>query len=157
MDAHNNENGRIIILVLITVFTLSAFWFVALTSTGRELQWVGGIKSDAQQFFDAEAAVNLAIENIHTSTSAIYNSTTWYNSSVTMTPTDLSGRELAVVTVRPIQNLSVAAGFPLQSHEFTPPAGSGSGVNTTTGKRYGISAVAGGKVIQVGVYRIVPK
>ena len=70
MKAHDHENGRILIFVLITVFTLSAFWFVALTSTGHELQWVGGSKSKAQQFFDAEAGLNGAMESFDT----LYNS-----------------------------------------------------------------------------------
>ena len=70
MNANQRENGRIIILVLITVFTLSAFWFIALGVTGSELRIVGGKKSAAQQFFDAEAGLNAAMENFD----VLYNS-----------------------------------------------------------------------------------
>jgi hypothetical protein len=87
----------------------------------------------------------------------LYNSTPLYNSFIIVSPKDSSGQVLAQVTVRPIQNLSAVSGLPLQSHEFTPPADSGSGVNSTIARRYGISAVNGSKEIQVGVYRVVTK
>lgn len=161
MNANKRENGRIIILVLITVFTLSAFWFIALGVTGSELRIVGGKKSAAQQFFDAEAGLNAAMENFD----VLYNSLSGdvTTAVATMSPTDpTSGnRVVANVTCRPIQNVNPTLaqnyGLPVQKHEFTPPAGAGSGVNTTKAMRYGINSASGDKEIQVGVYRIVPK
>lgn len=161
MNSKNNENGRIIILVLITVLTLSAFWFIALTSMGKELQWVGGSKSKAQQFFDAEAGLNAALENFD----VLYNSLAGdiTTAVATLSPTDpTSGnRVVADVTCRPIQDedstLAQDYGLPVQSHELRPPAGTGAGVNTSRAMRYGVNSVSGDREIQIGVYRIVPK
>lgn len=161
MNAQNNENGRIVILVLITVLTLSAFWFIALTSMGKELKWVAGSKSDAQKFFDAEAGLNAAMESFDTLYNSLSNDVT--TAKATLSPKDptSSNRVVAVVTLRPIQNedvtLAQSYGLPVQPHEFRPPAGSGSGVNTTRAMRYGINSVSGGKELQVGFYRVVPK
>lgn len=166
MDSNNSENGRIIIIVLITVFTLSAFWFIALSVTGSELQVVGGKKSAAQQFFDAEAAINAVIENFNAANLVLNGdlTTVVYTTSVkdpTSDPNPANQRVVAQVTVRPVQNIDAAAAtgnrLPLQTHEFDPPVGSGSGVNTAVSKRYAITAASGKKEIQVGVYRTVPK
>ena len=161
MKAHDHENGRIIIFVLITVFTLSAFWFVALTSTGHELQWVGGSKSKAQQFFDAEAGLNVAMENFGTLTdSFVGNAATDVVYNTIKDPTSSADpatqRVVAEVTVRPI-HLATTHDQPAQAHASTPSAGSSSGVNSTVTRRYSINSVAGDKELQVGVYRIVPK
>jgi len=161
MKSVRGENGRILIFVLIVVLTLSVFWVIALSETGSELRIVGGKKSDAQQFFDAEAGLKIALENFD----VLYNSLSGdvTTAVATMTPTDpTSGnRIVANVTLRAIQNedaaLAQSYGLPVQRHEFRPPAGSGSGVNTTKAMRYGINSVSGNKEIQVGVYRIVPK
>ena len=165
MNAHNNENGRIILLVLVTVFALSAFWFVALTSTGNELQWVGGSKSGAQQFFDAEAGLNVAMERfdgLANSLGTVVTTAVVYNTikDPTSSADPAAQRGVARITLRPIQSdatVAAANGQPAQSHESTPPAGSSSGVNSTVTRRYSINSVAGQKELQVGVYRIVPK
>lgn len=166
MNARNSENGRIIIFVLITVFTLSAFWFIALAVTGSELQVVGGKKSAAQQFFDAEAGVNAIIENFNAATPVLNGdlTTVLYSASIkdpTSDPDPAKQRVVAQVTVRPVQNIDATAAsnnrLPLQAHEFDPPVGSGSGVNTAVSRRYAITAASGNKEIQVGVYRTVPK
>ena len=161
MKSKNHESGRIILIVLVTVFALSAFWFIALAVTGSELQAVGGRKSAAQQFFDAEAGLNAAIENFD----ALYNSLSGdvTTAVATMSPTDptSANRVVANVTCRPIQNVNPAMaesyGLPVQSHEFNPPPGSGSGVNTTRALRYGFNSVAGQKEVQAGIYLVVPK
>ena len=151
MKAHDHENGRILIFVLITVFTLSAFWFVALTSTGHELQWVGGSKSKAQQFFDAEAGLNVAMEKFgdfddslgaDVTTAVVYNTI----KDPTSSADPAAQRVVAEITLRPIQSdITVATtnGQPAQSHQSTPPAGSSSGVNSTETRRYSINSVAG--------------
>ena len=165
MKSCDRENGRVILLVLITVFTLSAFWFVALSVTGSELQAVGGKKSAAQQLFDAEAGLNVAMENFGTLTDSFTgNETTDVVYNTVKDPTSSADpatqRVVAAVTVRPIQDdATVAAtnGQPAQAHKSTPPAGSSSGVNSTVTRRYSINSVAGDKELQVGVYRIVPK
>ncbi len=165
MNVHNNEDGRVIILVLITVFTLSAFWVVALTSTGYELQWVGGSKSKAQKFFDAEAGLNVAMEkfgDFADSLSADVTTAVVYNTikDPTSAADPVNQRVVAEITLRPIQSdagVAVTNGQPAQRHESTPPAGSSSGVNSTVTRRYSINSVAGGKELQIGVYRIVPK
>lgn len=161
MISTSGENGRVLILVVVTIFALSAFWFIALGETGSELRIVGGKKSDAQQFFDAEAGLNLAIEHFDALYNSLSGDVTTAVVSVTQTdPTD-GNRVVANVTCRAIQNkdsaLAQSYGLPVQKHEFRPPAGSGSGVNTTKAVRYGINSVAGNKEIQVGVYRVVPK
>lgn len=165
MKTRNNENGRIIILILITIFTLSAFWFVALTSTGRELQWVGGSKSNAQQFYDAEAGLNLAMEKFHDFSGALSPDVTTavvYNTikDPTTSADPAAQRVVAEITLRPIQSdvtVAMAHDQPAQAHESIPPAGSKSGVNSTVTRRYSINAVAGNKVLQAGVYLVVPK
>lgn len=159
MPARNHESGRILVLMLITVLTLSAFWFVALSTTGSELQTVGGRKSAAQQFFDAEAGLNLAMEKFADFTGSLAGDVT--TTVVYNTLRDPSSRVVAQVTIRPIQNvnagIAAANGQPVQSHTSTPPAGSSSGVNSTVTRRYSINSAAAGKELQVGVYRIVPK
>lgn len=162
MKSCDRENGRIIILVLIVVFTLSAFWFIALSVTGSELQAVGGRKSDAQQFFDAEAGLNAALENFD----ALYNTlslTSDLTTAVaTMSPTDpTSANEIvAVVTLRPIQDedatLAASYNLPVQSHEFSCPPESGCGVGSCVCKRFGMTSVSGDKEVQIGVYRPFP-
>jgi len=159
------ENGRVILLVLVTVFALSAFWFIALSTTGFELQAVGGRKSAAQQLFDAEAGLNVAMENFgdltdlftgNTATDVVYNTI----KDPTSSADPALQRIVAEVTVRPIQEdtaIALANGQPAQAHKSTPPAGSSSGVNSTVTRRYSINSVAGDKELQVGVYRIVPK
>ena len=104
MKSCDRENGRVILLVLITVFTLSAFWFVALSVTGSELQAVGGRKSEAQQFFAAEAGLNAAMENFDTLYNSLSGDVT--TAVATMSPTDpTSGNQVvAIVTLRPIQD-----------------------------------------------------
>ncbi|RLB67826.1 MAG: hypothetical protein DRH08_02660 [Deltaproteobacteria bacterium] len=159
MKAHDRENGRIIIMVLIVVFTLSAFWFIALSVTGSELQIVGGRKSAAQQFFDAEAGLNAAIENFDTLYNTLLLESDLTIAVATLSPTDptTANRVVAEVTCRPIQDedatLAASYNLPVQAHEFSCPPGSGGGVNTTICRRYGITAVANGKEIQIGVFR----
>lgn len=155
------QEGRILVLILVTVFALSAFWFIALSMTGTELQRIGGKSSAAQQFFDAEAGLNAAMEEFDVLYNALTGDIT--TAVATLSPTDPTsgGRVVAAVTLRPIQDvdasLAQSYGLPVQAHRFRPPAGSGSGVNTARAMRYGINAASGSKEIQVGVYRIVPK
>lgn len=166
MKSRDGENGQILIIVMVAVFTLSAFWFIALSATGTELQRVGGRKSAAQQFFDAEAGLNAAMENFSFLADSLTNdiaTAVVYNTikDPTSSSDPATQRIVAEVALRPIQNvdagIALANGQPAQSHESTPPAGSSSGVNSTVTRRYSINSVAGKKELQIGVYRIVPK
>lgn len=166
MTFQNNESGRIIILVLVTVFALSAFWFIGLSVTGLELKAVGGKKSDAQQLFDAEAGLNAAMENFDALVGSMSNDVTTavvYNTikDPTSSAIPANQRVVAEVTLRPIQDedatIAQANDQPVQKHMSTPPAGSSSGVNSTVTRRYSINSVAGNREVQAGVYRIVPK
>lgn len=155
MHAKQRESGRIIIVVLITVFTLSAFWFIALGVTGSELRVVGGKKSAAQQFYDAEAGVVAVVNsfdaNLPTSPSA---------APVSNATISDGARAVAQVTVRPVRDdagYAATHNLPQQNFEFDPPEGSGSGVNTSIAQRYVITSAAGDRVIQVGVYQVVPR
>ena len=161
MKSTCNENGRILLLVLVTIFALSAFWFIALSTTGLELRTVAGRKSASQQFFDAEAGINAAMEDFDVLYTALTGDITSAVATFSLTdPTD-GGRAVADVTCRPIQDKNAALaqsyGLPVQPHEFNPPPGSGSGVNTTRALRYGFNSVAGQKEVQAGIYLVVPK
>jgi len=152
MKSVRGENGRILIFVLVIVLTLSVFWVIALRETGSELRIIGGKKSDAQEFFDAEASINIAIENLDTYASQIYNSATPYDTAITFSPTNSSGEVLGVVTIRTIDDKSPAPGLPNQIHEYN--CGGGTGI--TAGikcRRYGIHVDTGNKEIQVGVWQ----
>lgn len=165
MHSASGQNGRIILVVLVTIFTLSAFWFIALGETGLELRVVGGKKSAAQQFFDAEAGLNVAMENFGTMAASLGNDlTTAVVNQTVKDPTSAvdpaDQRIVAEISLRPIQSdagVATSHGQPAQNHESTPPAGSSSGVNTTVTKRYSVNATSGSRELQVGVYRIVPK
>ena len=123
------------------------------------------VKSKAQQFFDAEAGLNVAMEKFgdfavslgaDVTTAVVYNTI----KDPTSSADPAAQRVVAEITLRPIQSdITVATtnGQPAQSHQSTPPAGSSSGVNSTVTRRYSINSVAGDKELQIGVYRIVPK
>lgn len=151
------QSGRVLILVVIFMFTLSAFWIIALSMTGSELSFVGGRKVASQQFYDAEAGVASAIDTLPANTPTGPLAT----SKTVLTVKDAANNDVAKATVRPIQNVDAAAALsnnlPFQDHEFTPPEGSGSGVNTAVARRYSIMSESGTKIVQVGVYRVVPK
>lgn len=146
------QSGRVLILVLVLLGVMTIFWTVALNTTGSELLSVGGRKSATQQLFDAEAGVAWTLDRF---TTFMPTGT----APVPATPTD-GTKNVAQVTVRQIQNdadYAAANNLPQQEHEFAPPEGSGSGVNAAVSRRYAITAEAGGKTLQVGVYRVVPK
>lgn len=155
MKSVRGENGRVLIFVLVIVLTLSVFWVIALRETGSELRIIGGKKSDAQEFFDAEAAINITIENLDTYAAQIYNSATPYNTAITFSPTNASGEVLGVVTVRAIHSSDegpIIPGLPDQIHEYN--CGGATGI--TAGikcRRYGIHVDTGDKEIQVGVWQ----
>jgi len=159
MKHTNRENGRIILLVLITVLALSAFWFIALGVTGSELRIIGGKKSAAQEFFDAEAAINLAMENLDNYASQIYNSATPHNEAITFSPTNSSGEVLGTVTVRTIHSSGegpLVPGLPDQSHTEDTRCLSGGQFGYASGVKcrlYGIYVDTGSKEIQVGVWQ----
>jgi len=152
VSRRKQQSGRVLILVLVILGVLTIFWVVALTSTGSELLAVGGRKSATQQLFYAEAGVASVIDTL---------------TAYTPTGTDpVNGtvkdgvKDVAQVTVLQIQNDEDHArdnNLPRQDFEFDPPEGSGSGVNTAVARRYAVTAEAGGKIVQVGVYRVVPK
>lgn len=156
-EKNRTQNGRVLILVVIFMFTLSAFWIIALSMTGSELTFVGGRKTASQQFYNAEAGVAAAI----TTLPANIPVGDLASAKTELTVKNASNKDVAKVVVRPIQNVDAATAtdnkLPLQEHEFDPPEGSGSGVNTAVARRYAIMSEAGGKEIQVGVYRVVPK
>lgn len=165
MNSKNCENGRIIIVVLITILTLSAFWFIALSVTGTELRVVGGKKSAAQQFYDAEAGISAVIESFGTVSPNLNGdlATVVHTGTIkdpNSDPNPANQRVVAQVTVRPVQNIDAAAAtnnrLPFQAH-VTEGCSPGSGVNTVECRRYAITAISGGREIQVGVYREVPK
>lgn len=58
---NNPQGGRVLILVLIIILVLSAFWFIALSSTGSELLAVGARKSLVQPFYSAESGITHAL------------------------------------------------------------------------------------------------
>lgn len=146
------QSGRVLILVLVILGVLTIFWMVGLNSTGSELLSVGGRKSATQQLFDAEAGVAWTLDRFTTFMPA-------GTAPVPATPTD-GAKTVAEVRVFQIQNdaaYAIANDLPQQDFETDPPEDSGSGVNTSVARRYAITAEAGGKVVQVGVYRVVPK
>ena len=151
------QEGRVLILVVIFMFTLSAFWVIALSMTGSELSFVGGRKTASQQFYYAEAGAAAVIDTISTNVPT----GPWATAFKDVTIKVSINNDEAKVTVRPIQNVDATAAennkLPVQEHEFDPPEGSGSGVNTAVARRYAIASAAGGKIVQVGVYRVVPK
>ena len=142
------QDGRVLILVMIFMFTLSAFWIIALSMTGSELSFVGSRKTSSQRFYDAEAGAAYAIDKLHENIPPAL--TTPRN--VDVTATGITGLTVTVQSVH-----AAATDTPQQEHEFDPPAGSGSGVNTVVARRYAVTSAAGGKIIQAGVYRVVPK
>jgi len=149
------QQGNVMMAVLIFIFVLSALWIIALSMTGSELSFVGGRKVDSQQFYDAEAGVASVIDNFSANIPTTPTSAPVSNVTITN-----GGKTVAQVAVRPIRNDATYAttyNLPLQDFEFDPPAGSGSGVNTSVARRYVITSEVGGKVVQVGVYRVVPK
>lgn len=163
---HDRESGRILLLVMVTIFALSAFWFIALSTTGLELRTVGGRKSASQQFFDAEAGLTAAMENFSGLAGSLgLDVTTTFVTEEVKDPTSAADpadqRVVAEITLRPIQRQSLTKSQehnqPYQRHESAPPAGSGSGVNSTVIKRYSIDSKSGNKELQAGVYRVVPK
>ena len=146
------QEGRVLIMVIIFMFTLSAFWIIALTMTGSELSFVGGRKTASQQFYDAEAGAAWVIDN--------------FSANIPTTPTSApvrnvtvadGGKTVAQVTVRPIKNDATYASsnsLPQQEHVFTGEGcNEGNGFGTVECRRYAITATAGGKQILVGVYR----
>ena len=148
------QDGRVLILVLIFMLTLSAFWVVALSMTGSELSFVGGRKAAGQDFFEAEEGITRVIDTLTANMPTTPVAAPVRNVTVTS-----AGKVVAEVTVRPVRNDATYAetyDLPQQEHEFNP-VGSGSGVNTAVARRYAVTAEAGGKVVQVGVYRVVPK
>jgi hypothetical protein len=152
----SRESGRVLVLMVILMLTLSALWIIALTMTGSELSFVGGRKTVSQRFYDAEAGATEVLENFEANIP-----TTPANAPVTsVTVTDEAGNNVANVTIRPVRNDATYAqtfNLPQQEHEFAPPEGSGSGVNTAEARRYAITSEAGGRIVQTGVYRVVPK
>jgi len=152
VSRRKQQSGRVLILVLVILGVLTIFWAVALTSTGSELLAVGGRKSATQQLFYAEAGVASVIDTLTANTPT-------GTAPVNVTVKD-GVKDVAQVTVLQIQNDEDHArdnNLPRQDFEFDPPEGSGSGVNTAVARRYAVTAEAGGKIVQVGVYRVVPK
>ena len=163
------QSGRVLILVMIFMFTLSAFWIIALSMTGSEMSFVGGRKTASQQFYDAETGVSRIFDTLSTHIPTGPLATAFKNEKVQKA----DGTDM-IVTVRPIQDIdkdeAIKNGLPVQAHEFAPPEGSGTGVNTAVARRYAITGCSEdldscsavhtaneGKVLQVGVYRVVPK
>lgn len=161
---NRQQSGRVLILVVVIILVLSAFWFIALSSTGNELTVAGGRKSATQQLFDAEAGLAAAIGNLSglvpsgNLTSAVTQVDIKDPASA---PNPADQRVVARIICRPVQDIDAAAAaanrLPVQAHEFDPPAGSGSGVNTGVARRYALTATSGQREVQVGVYRIVPR
>lgn len=150
------QSGRVLILVLIILGVLTIFWTVALTSTGSELLTVGGRRSATQQLFDAEAGVATVVDTF----AANQPTGPLATAKTELTVKDANNNDLARVTILPVQNdaaFAAANNLPRQDHEFDPPDGAGSGVNTMVAHRYVITSEVGGKIIQTGIYRMVPK
>lgn len=168
MPTRNGERGRVLILVIIIIFTLSAFWFVALSSTGNELRLTGGRKSAAQQLFDAEAGVNAVIEDFNAVAPSLGGDPTTAVATLqvkdpTTNPDPALQRVVAQITCRPIQDELAIAGQPADEHR--PAISADLGIPLQRLERYSVDArvfrysinsVAGDKEIQVGVVRVVP-
>lgn len=155
MTNRNAQSGRVLILVLIFMLTLSAFWIIALSTTGSELSMTGSRKVAGQQFYDAEAGAAAVLDSFETNLPTAPPAAPVRNVTVTD-----GAKTVAQVTVRPVRNdtaYASANALPQQDFEFDPPEGSGSGVNTSLAQRYVITSEAGGRTIQVGVYRVVPR
>lgn len=156
------QSGRILIIVLIFMLTLSAFWFIALSSTGAEMQLVGGRKTATQQFFDAEAGLAAAMESAGDWMTDAFLSED--PATAQITPPTISdpesGKAVATITCRPVQadnpGAAVARKLPVQAHVGPPPPGYGSRFAV---KRYAINSVSatGGKEIQAGVEILINK
>lgn len=148
MFSTSGENGRVLLLVVVTIFALSAFWFIALGVTGSELGIVGGKKSAAQDFYDAEAGLTAAMENFMT----LYDSLSGPIASAVSTPMNVTynGTTVATVTMRPIS--PAVTGFPQQNHDSCPSEFYEKNGSDAECGLYGITSVAGGKELQIGVY-----
>lgn len=137
------ENGNILVLVLILMSTLAAFWMIALTSTGSELSLVGGRKSATQQFFNAESGIADTLKDMDAFRAGILDIDP-SNPDDNYQPDPQPGH--ADVTVWRIQ--SAATPTPPLPTRCIPPAGAEADAEIEC---YAVRSVSGGKQVEVGV------
>ena len=155
----NMESGRVLILVMIFMLTLSAFWIVALSMTGEELRFVGGLsgrRAATQSFYNVEAGTAEFFDDF-----ADRVPTSPPSAPVSQETFTYAGKTVAV-EARPIRNDATYADtyrLPQQEHVFTGEGcNEGSGFETVECRRYAITArAADGREVQVGVFQRVVK
>lgn len=164
---HRAEKGNILIVVIITLFFLSAIWMVGLSRTSSEFEQVGSRKASVARLYRVEQALVTAYETPSSWLTDGFLQDVSADPVTASTTTPVAdpdtGRVLAQLTVRPIQNIDSAAAqsnrLPVQVHETAPPAGSGYGLNKFVVRRFGISAASpdGKTVTQSGVWVVLNK
>ncbi len=161
------ERGSALIIVLITVFFLGAIWMVGLTRTGEEFSQVGAKQASVARLYAAEQALVTAYERPSTWLTDTFlqdAAADIARASITTPVADPgTGKVLAQLTIRPIQNIDAAAAqsnrLPAQVHATAPPVDSGYGLNKFAVRRFGVSAATpdGRTEVHSGVWIVLNK